>query len=162
LEALNFIERHPGPLASKNNETNLYSFKGLIAAATPYAKEALEVRAQTAKGKKKRLESKKPKLVVNNPEKCSPRRLVPTRRFLFAQAADRLPSPSRWRFTTMTSATPNKLSERSLTRMSNEAVRQQARAGAERLALQHQGSQRPSAIAVGHGAAHVQGDVGHR
>ena len=28
LEALNFIERHPGPLASKNNETNLYSFKG--------------------------------------------------------------------------------------------------------------------------------------
>ena len=69
LQALNFIERHPGPLASKNNETNLYSFKGLIAAATPYAKEALEVRAQAAKAKKKRLESKKPKLVVNNPEK---------------------------------------------------------------------------------------------
>jgi hypothetical protein len=69
LEALNFIERHPGPLASKNNETNLYSFKGLIAAATPYAKGALEVRAQAAKAKKKRLESKKPKLVVNNPEK---------------------------------------------------------------------------------------------
>jgi hypothetical protein len=69
LEALNLIERHPGPLASKNNETTLYSFKGLIAAATPYAKEALEVRAQAAKAKKKRLESKKPKLVVNNPEK---------------------------------------------------------------------------------------------
>ena len=69
LEALNFIERHPGPLASKNNETNLYSFKGLIAAATPYAKEALEVRAQAAKAKKKRLESERPKLVVNNPEK---------------------------------------------------------------------------------------------
>ena len=75
LEALNFIERHPGPLASKNNETNLNSFKGLIAAATPYAKEALEVRAQAAKAKKKRLESKKPKLVVNNPEKLFPRRL---------------------------------------------------------------------------------------
>ena len=54
---------------AKNNETNLYSFKGPIAAATPYAKEALEVRAQPAKAKKKRLESKKPKLVVNNPEK---------------------------------------------------------------------------------------------
>ena len=69
LEPLNFIERHPGPLASKNNETNLYSFKGLISAATPYAKEALEVRAQAAKAKKKRLESKKRKLVVKNPEK---------------------------------------------------------------------------------------------
>ena len=45
LEALNFIERHPGPLASKNNETNFYSLKGVIAAATPYAKETPEVRA---------------------------------------------------------------------------------------------------------------------
>ena len=69
LEAAKFIERYPRPLASKNNETNLYSFKGLIAAATPYAKEALEVRAKAAEAKKKRLESKKPKLVVNNPEK---------------------------------------------------------------------------------------------
>jgi hypothetical protein len=69
LEELNFIERHPGPLASKNNEANLHSFKGLIAVATPYAKEALEVRAPAAKVKKKRVESKKPKLVVNNPEK---------------------------------------------------------------------------------------------
>ena len=57
-EALNFIERHPGPLASKNNETNLYSFKGLIAAATPYAKEALEVRAQAAKAKRSGLKAR--------------------------------------------------------------------------------------------------------
>jgi hypothetical protein len=51
------------------HETNLYSFKGLIAAATPQAIEVLEVRAQAAEAKKKRLESKKPKLVVNNPKK---------------------------------------------------------------------------------------------
>jgi DNA-binding MarR family transcriptional regulator len=68
LEALKFIERHPRPLASKNNETNLYSFNGLIAAATPYAQEALEAKAKAIEAKKKRLESKKPKLVVNNPK----------------------------------------------------------------------------------------------
>jgi hypothetical protein len=69
LEALKFIECRPRPLASKNNDTNLYSFKGLIAAATPFAQEALETRAKAVEAKKKRLESKKPKLVVDNAAK---------------------------------------------------------------------------------------------
>jgi hypothetical protein len=69
LEALKFIECHPRPLASKNNDTNLYSFQGLIAAATPFAQEALVTRAKAVEAKKKRLESKKPKLVVDNAAK---------------------------------------------------------------------------------------------
>jgi len=66
LQASNFIECHERKLASNTNDTNVYSFKGLIAAARPYAEEILAKKAEAIENKKKRLASKKPKLVVNN------------------------------------------------------------------------------------------------
>jgi hypothetical protein len=47
---------------------NRYSFEGLIVAALPFAKEKLIEKAAAIEEKKKRLERKKPKLVVNNAE----------------------------------------------------------------------------------------------
>lgn len=71
--------------------------------------------------KKKRLESKKPKLVVNNPENDSRGDLAPTP--VFAQAADRLPSPSRQEVLVCDRPPPpHKPAEPSLTRMSDEIV----------------------------------------
>ena len=67
----------------------------------------------------------------------------------------------------MTHPTPNRLSEPFLTRLSDEIVSRRASVnrlagGAARPALQRQSFQRPGAIAVGHGAAHDQGDEAGR
>jgi hypothetical protein len=48
------------------NDTNLYSFEGLIAATLPYAREKLIEKAKAIEEKNKRLERKRPKLVVDN------------------------------------------------------------------------------------------------
>jgi hypothetical protein len=46
------------------SDTNLYGFEGLIAAATPYALEKIQQRAQRQQAEQDRVARKKPKLPV--------------------------------------------------------------------------------------------------
>jgi DNA-binding MarR family transcriptional regulator len=66
LEAADLIKREERRHTKTGSTTNLYSFGGLIKAALPYAEEKLAEIAAAQEAKKKRLERKKPKLVVNN------------------------------------------------------------------------------------------------
>jgi DNA-binding MarR family transcriptional regulator len=66
LQELKLIEREERRYTKSGSATNLYSFRGLIAAARPFAEEKLAEIAANAEAKKQRLERKKPKLVVNN------------------------------------------------------------------------------------------------
>ena len=54
LERSGFIKRVPRKGPHRGTQTNLYDFSGLIKAATPYAKEMLEERAEKAKEQAKR------------------------------------------------------------------------------------------------------------
>lgn len=64
LEELNIIERQQRRKTPKGSDTNLYDFTGLIAAATPYAKEKLEERAKRYEEERARLARKKPRLTL--------------------------------------------------------------------------------------------------
>lgn len=64
MEANGFIKRHFRARAGQSNATNLYSFEGLIKAATPYAKQKLETLAEREKKDKERVGSKKATLKV--------------------------------------------------------------------------------------------------
>jgi DNA-binding transcriptional regulator YhcF (GntR family) len=64
MEALGFITRHQRRREGLSNATNLYSFEGLIKAATPYAIEKNAAKAEGAKKEGERVASKKPKLTV--------------------------------------------------------------------------------------------------
>jgi DNA-binding transcriptional regulator YhcF (GntR family) len=68
LHAAKMITRSERRRGDNGNDTNHYSFEGLIAAAQPFAKEKLVEKAKAIEEKKKRLERKKPKLVVDNSE----------------------------------------------------------------------------------------------
>jgi hypothetical protein len=67
LQELKIVTRHEHRRSNNSSDTNRYSFEGLIVAAHPFAKEKLIEKAAIEE-KKKRLERKKPKLVVNNAE----------------------------------------------------------------------------------------------
>lgn len=66
LEAANLIKREERRYTKGGSTTNLYSFEGLIAAARPFAEEKIAEIAAATEAKRKRLERKKPKLVVSN------------------------------------------------------------------------------------------------
>jgi DNA-binding transcriptional ArsR family regulator len=66
LQAAKMITRAERRRGDNGNDTNLYSFEGLIAATLPYAREKLIEKAKAIEEKNKRLERKKPKLVVDN------------------------------------------------------------------------------------------------
>lgn len=66
LEAANLIKREERRYTKNGSTTNFYNFEGLIKAARPFAEEKLAEIATNVEAKKKRLERKKPKLVVNN------------------------------------------------------------------------------------------------
>jgi hypothetical protein len=66
LQELNLVTRREHRRSNNSSDTNRYSFEGLIAAALPFAKEKLIEKAKAIEEKKKRLERKKPKLVVDN------------------------------------------------------------------------------------------------
>jgi DNA-binding transcriptional regulator YhcF (GntR family) len=68
LQELKIVTRHEHRRSNNSSDTNRYSFEGLIVAALPFAKEKLIEKAAAIEEKKKRLERKKPKLVVNNAE----------------------------------------------------------------------------------------------
>jgi DNA-binding transcriptional regulator YhcF (GntR family) len=62
MEANGFLTRHMRPRAGLSNNTNMYSFEGLIKAATPFAKEKLAAKAEQHKKEEERVASKKAKL----------------------------------------------------------------------------------------------------
>lgn len=64
LQDLNLITRQERRYTKTGSQTNVYSFEGLIEAARPFAVEKLAEITAAAEAKKKRLERKKPKLVV--------------------------------------------------------------------------------------------------
>jgi hypothetical protein len=67
MEAAGFIRRVARYDAKHGGQTsNFYEFDGLIKAATPFAQEALETRAQRRAEDDARRSRKKPKLVVDN------------------------------------------------------------------------------------------------
>ncbi len=66
LQELGLLKREERRFTKTGSTTNLYSFEGLIKAAQPYAKEKLVEIATNVEAKKKRLERKKPRLIVNN------------------------------------------------------------------------------------------------
>jgi DNA-binding transcriptional ArsR family regulator len=66
LQAAKLITRSERRRGDNGNDTNLYSFEGLIIAAQPFAKEKLVEKAKAIDEKNKRLERKKPKLVIDN------------------------------------------------------------------------------------------------
>lgn len=66
LHDLGFIKREERRHTKTGSTTNLYSFEGLIEKALPFAEEKMAEIAIATAAKKKRLERKKPKIVVNN------------------------------------------------------------------------------------------------
>ena len=69
LATLGFIEKIERKYSHNGNQTNMYSFNGLIEKMKPYADEKNTLIAQSAAAEKDRLLRKKPKkpsLVVNN------------------------------------------------------------------------------------------------
>jgi predicted transcriptional regulator len=66
LHELELVTREERRHTKHGSVPNLYSFKGLIEAALPYAQEKLAEKAAHMEAKKKRLERKRPKLVVDN------------------------------------------------------------------------------------------------
>jgi hypothetical protein len=64
MEANGFLTRHIRPRAGLSNNTNLYSFEGLIKAASPFAKEKLAAKAEQQKKEAERVASKKAKLTL--------------------------------------------------------------------------------------------------
>lgn len=66
LEELGLMKREERRYTQKGSVTNLYSFDGLIAAATPFAEEKLAAAEKTRAAEYARITRKKPKLVVDN------------------------------------------------------------------------------------------------
>lgn len=66
LHELGLITRHERRHTRNGSVPNLYSFEGLIKAATPYAIEKISEIEAAAEAKKDRLARKKPMLVVSN------------------------------------------------------------------------------------------------
>ena len=66
LGELGLIEREERRHTRYGSVTNLYSFKGLIKAVAPFAKEKLAKKDKAQAAEKARIKSKKPKLVVDN------------------------------------------------------------------------------------------------
>ena len=64
MEANGFVTRHQRRQKGQSNNTNLYSFEGLIKAATPYAKEKVAAIAERQKKEGERVARKKPKLAL--------------------------------------------------------------------------------------------------
>lgn len=64
MEANGFITRHQRRREGLSNATNLYSFEGLIKAATPYALEKTAVKEENKKKEAERVARKKPNLTV--------------------------------------------------------------------------------------------------
>ena len=64
LEKSGLMQRYERKLSKGGNDTNRYSFAGLIKEATPFAREKLEQRAQNEARERDRLARKKPKFTV--------------------------------------------------------------------------------------------------
>ncbi|MGH6869872.1 MAG: helix-turn-helix domain-containing protein [Rhizomicrobium sp.] len=64
LEGLGFITRHARRTAFGDNDTNLYSFEGLIKAAAPYAVEKIAAREKRDQEERERVARKRPKLAL--------------------------------------------------------------------------------------------------
>lgn len=66
LQDIGLIKREERRYTKSGSTTNIYSFEGLIEAARPFAEEKIAEIASATAAKKKRLERKRPKIVVNN------------------------------------------------------------------------------------------------
>ena len=64
MQELGLMERTERRNTRFGSDTNLYSFKGLIKAALPFAEEKLAARAKRAEAEKDRIARKRPKLTV--------------------------------------------------------------------------------------------------
>jgi DNA-binding transcriptional regulator YhcF (GntR family) len=64
MEDDGFITRHQRRRSGQSNNTNLYSFEGLIKAVTPFAQEKIAATAERQKQEAQRVARKKPKLTV--------------------------------------------------------------------------------------------------
>ena len=66
LDKLGFVKREERRNTPFGSTTNLYSFKGLIEKVLPFAEEKIKEIEINKATKNKRLERKKPQLIVNN------------------------------------------------------------------------------------------------
>jgi DNA-binding transcriptional ArsR family regulator len=64
MEELGFMTRHERRQTGQGSKTNLYSFEGLIKAATPYANEKVAAIAERGAKEADRIARKKPKLTL--------------------------------------------------------------------------------------------------
>jgi DNA-binding transcriptional regulator YhcF (GntR family) len=64
MEDDGFITRHQRRRAGQSNNTNLYSFEGLIKAATTFAQEKIDAMAERQKQEAQRVARKKPNLAL--------------------------------------------------------------------------------------------------
>ncbi|MBV8891613.1 helix-turn-helix domain-containing protein [Bradyrhizobium sp.] len=64
MEDDGFITRHQRRRTGQSNNTNLYSFDGLIKAVTPFAQEKIDAMAQRQQQEAQRVARKKPTLAV--------------------------------------------------------------------------------------------------